>query len=920
MRKMKLATKLLVAFLAVGVIPSAVIGLLALQKAGNALEESAYGQLVAMREIKEKQVNNYFSERQGDMGVLCENVKATNTNAWENLIGIQQTKREQVKNLIANMTTQLETVSKSYATKAAFADFKTYHDTSGAKSDGELDVKSAEYKAIYDKWYDEFAVYVKEFGYYDIFIICGKHGHVLFTECKESDLGANVNTGPLQNEGLGKVWRSVVDSRKTSFADFAPYSPSDGDYASFIGTPILDDTGNVMAVLALQMPTKPINAIVQTRTGMGKTGETYLVGELNGRTSFRSNMLTMGDGKYIVGAEIKTTYIEKAIAGKSAQEVQYDSSGNPVMVCYDPLNIEGLNWAQVTKMDLAECFSLKAEGDNEDYLTKYNNMYGYYDLFLLNPDGYCFYTVCHEADYQTNLVNGKYADSALGKAVRECLDTKKFSFGDFSPYAPSKNAPCGFIAQPVINNGKVELIVALQLSDAAINEMITAGANKEKTLEGYLVGADGYMRSSSILNPDSYSIAASFANGNKVSTDATKGALSGGTDAKVIKDYLGSDVLSAWAPLNVFGTKWALICEIDEAVAFEARTAIIWLMTIVSIIAIVAIVLLAVIITRSITKPINRIINELNVGAEQVSSASGQVSAASQSLAEGSTEQAAGLEETSSSLEEMSSMTKTNAQNATQANTLSVEARGAADTGNQAMEQMSKAINEIQKSSEETAKIIKVIDEIAFQTNLLALNAAVEAARAGEAGKGFAVVAEEVRNLAMRSAEAAKNTSEMIEASVKNAQNGVEISGEVAKSLDKIVGGISKAADLVGEIAAASQEQSQGINQINTAMTQMDKVTQQNAANAEESASASEELNAQAEQMKGAVNELVTLVGGNSSQTQSTGHPSVTNKMSGNLSHSDHAFHGIAGAKKTPAKEAIPMGADNGGDFDEFND
>jgi TolA-binding protein len=248
--------------------------------------------------------------------------------------------------------------------------------------------------------------------------------------------------------------------------------------------------------------------------------------------------------------------------------------------------------------------------------------------------------------------------------------------------------------------------------------------------------------------------------------------------------------------------------------------------------------------------------------AEQVSSASTQVSAASQSLAEGATEQAAGLEETSSSLEEMASMTRQNSDNAMQASTLACEAKKAANTGADAMERMAGAIEDIKKSSDETAKIIKVIDEIAFQTNLLALNAAVEAARAGEAGKGFAVVAEEVRNLAMRSAEAAKNTSNLIEQSVNNSRNGVQICSEVKTTLDEIVQSIVKTTDLVGEIATASKEQTQGVNQINTAVSQMDKVTQQNAANAEESSSASQELNQQARTLQGIIEELSGVVGG----------------------------------------------------------
>jgi methyl-accepting chemotaxis protein len=352
-------------------------------------------------------------------------------------------------------------------------------------------------------------------------------------------------------------------------------------------------------------------------------------------------------------------------------------------------------------------------------------------------------------------------------------------------------------------------------------------------------------------------------------------------------------------------------------------------------------IVMAIFITRSITGPIRRIIAALTEGSEQVSSASGQVSAASQSLAEGATEQAAGLQETSSSLEEMSSMTKQNADNAQQANTLAAEAKKAAGTGAESMSRMNAAIHEIQKSSDETAKIIKVIDEIAFQTNLLALNAAVEAARAGEAGKGFAVVAEEVRNLAMRSAEAAKNTASMIEESVKNSKNGVDIATEVGKVLGEIVQSVSKTTDLVSEIAAASQEQAQGIDQVNTAVSQMDKVTQQNAANAEESASASEELSAQAESTKEVVSQLVALVGGAGSQTTRSGqakadrhhihtnmehqfHP-VTKPKSRSFGKSDEVLHKIAGHPEKPqhvaaksAGKAIPLegGTD---DLDTFN-
>lgn len=292
------------------------------------------------------------------------------------------------------------------------------------------------------------------------------------------------------------------------------------------------------------------------------------------------------------------------------------------------------------------------------------------------------------------------------------------------------------------------------------------------------------------------------------------------------------------------------------------------LMLVAALVGLAAAVALGLWMTRSITGALRRVIVGLSEGAEEVASAAGQVSGASQSLAEGSSEQAASIEETSSSLEEMSSMTRRNADNAKEANRLMGEARAVVSAANEQMGRLTESMGEITRASEETSKIIKTIDEIAFQTNLLALNAAVEAARAGEAGAGFAVVADEVRNLAMRAAEAARSTAVLIEGTVKKVKDGSELVGRAEEAFRQVAGSSSKAADLVAEIAAASDEQAQGIGQINTAVSELDKVTQQNAANAEESASAAEEMSAQAESMKQMVAELVALAGGKSGKKE----------------------------------------------------
>ena len=271
---------------------------------------------------------------------------------------------------------------------------------------------------------------------------------------------------------------------------------------------------------------------------------------------------------------------------------------------------------------------------------------------------------------------------------------------------------------------------------------------------------------------------------------------------------------------------------------------------------------LGVLFSARIAKALRQTSTDLGNGADQTASAAGQVAQSSQAMAQGASEQASSLEETSAALAEITSMIKQNAENANQARIFASSANSSADKGAHAMAKMTQAIDDIKKSSDSTAKIIKTIDEIAFQTNLLALNAAVEAARAGDSGKGFAVVAEEVRNLAQRSAEAARNTASMIEESVAKANNGVVISREVGESLHEIAESVRKVNSLVDEISTASNQQAEGVEQVNSAMTQMDKATQSNAAYSEEAASIAQELSEQAESMRESVDQLALMVGG----------------------------------------------------------
>ena len=863
-KNFSIAWKLPLMIVGAGGLVGICIGIAAYWNASGTLEYEARVRLNALLESRKASLGDYLGSIEQDLRFVASNpttkeALAAFRDSWHQLDGDPE-----------------ETLQRLY-----IAD--NPHPT-GSKENLDAASDGSAYSAEHRRYHPWFRQFLKERGYYDIFLF-DLDGNLIYTVFKELDYATNLARGRYRDTDLGNAFRAARDNTSPGFQaffDFRPYAPSHGAPASFISTPILDDDGRALGVLTFQMPIDRLNAVVQQTAGLGETGQTYLVGD-DGlmRTDSR-----FADETTILAQEVESAAVQAALRGEHGTVDGVDLGGDDALIAYNFIDFAGTRWAMLAEMardeilapagtlalrlsaiclaalaglavlgwllardvvrplaDMVSAVDRMAKGEHTDIpgigrgdeIGRVGR-----SLQSISQKGLEAARLRAALDGCSNMVmvaNRRGEIVYVNPILQDMLQTHEAAIRQDLP-AFRADALVGanfdvFHKNPAHNRGISENLtaprkVSFEIGGRRIDLTVSPVLNESKSHLGTVVEWADRTTELSIQGEINRVITAArqgdFA--QHVPLDNVDGVyrdMASGMNDLIEAVATATDELATMFAAMADGELSRRITNDYQGKFGELRDD-----------------------ANRMADQLADIVGKIQTATGAVHSAASEISSGTSDLSDRTEKAAANLQETAASTEEMSATVRQNAESAKEADQLANDANETASKGGDVVQRAVVAMSGIEESARKITDIISVIDEIAFQTNLLALNASVEAARAGEAGKGFAVVAQEVRQLAQRSAQAASDIKTLIQNSNVQVQEGVELVNGAGEALGEILESIGKVASIIQSISNASQEQASGVQEINNAITSMDEMTQQNSALVEESTAAARDLSSQA--------------------------------------------------------------------------
>ena len=552
-----IVTRLSTNFIAVGIIPllltAVLLGVLAFTQSRNALIDQAFNQLDAIRTSKQGQITRYLEGREGDLEVLLNTTEALEEEAVNKLLAVLEIKEKQIETFFADRMSEailFSTLSVSTGSEGVNEGLPVLSQFKNDETNPAFIEATNRAEAV-------IGAFAEESGYFADIMLADLTGDVVYAT-EAGDMGNEFDSIDFQN---GLIAPHIGD---------AYYVPAHEEYNFRITAPVKDDAGNTIGVIFLELALDKLNSIMRERTGLGETGETYMVGQTEDGPELRSNRVLKTGA---IGDPKSGSDVEKALAGITGHEFKIGSTGVYELSIYMPLDIPGRNWGIIATVSATEVMVPVLEGQTKDYLTQYAESYGYHNILLIDPDGYIFYSVEQGEEHETNILTGEFNTTNLGQLIAGIMEMEEYDISDIARYAPDNNEPAAFMAIPAVEMGEIDLIVVAQISLDQISAVMQESTGLGETGETYLIGRDNMWRSNSRLITEVETTILDME--YLVDTVASQAGLAGDEGNGTINGYRGVPVLSSWASILVDdpdadepqGIRWALIAEIDEAEA-----------------------------------------------------------------------------------------------------------------------------------------------------------------------------------------------------------------------------------------------------------------------------------------------------------------------------------------------------------------